>query len=56
MSLEVGTKQVLSTCKRNRRSTWGGPKSARNTDIGMKMTVYIEKDSKGRKVSRTVYE
>ena len=57
MSLDIGEKQTLSICKKTRRSTWSdASKSARNTDAGMKQVVYIEKDTLGRKISRTVYE
>ena len=57
MSLTVGDKQILSICKKTKRSTWANPaKSPRNTDAGMKQVVYIEIDALGRKISRTVYE
>jgi len=55
MALEVGSKQTISVCKKDRRSSWGN-KQPRNTSVGMKMVVHIEKDSLGRKVSRTSFE
>lgn len=55
MSLQVGERQTISVCKKTRRSLWAGPKTNRHTDEGMKMTVVIEKDQFGRKVSRTEF-
>ena len=48
-------KTTISVCKKTRRSSWEGTKAPRNTDTGMKMTVYVEGTGSKRK-SRTVFE
>jgi len=54
--LQVGDKQTISTCKKDRNSTWPGTSSPRRTTKGMHTVVTISKNSKGEKISTTTYE
>lgn len=54
IKLNVGESQVISTCKRDTRSTWGNGNS-RTTSKGMNEVVTISKNNKGQKISTTTY-
>lgn len=48
------TRKTISTCNKNRRSTWGNG-TPRNTDVGMKMVVTVSGSGSKRK-SVTTFE